>query len=109
MPTKILLGISDFFTAYLLWIVLALIVIGIALVRYKKTEKGGLAIDGLLLKLPIFGVILRKVAVSKFTRTLSTLIKSGVNIIESLEITAKTSGNKLIEKCVLETQASIKE
>ena len=107
--TLFLLALSDFLNAYLLWVILGLIIFSFLFVRYKKTEAGALYLDGLALKLPIFGVILRKVAVSKFTRTLSTLTKSGVNILEALEITAHTSGNKLVEKVVLDTRTSIKE
>jgi Type II secretory pathway, component PulF len=74
-----------------------------------NTEKGKLRFDSLQLKLPIFGILLTKVAVSKFTRTLSTLIKSGVPILSSLEIVAKTSGNKAVEKAVENVTISVKE
>jgi type IV pilus assembly protein PilC len=79
----------------------------IALVQYNKTEKGKLYIDGLKLKIPIFGELERKSAVSRFSQTLSTLLTSGVTIIEALSITAKTSGNKVIEKGLLRTLEKI--
>ena len=65
--------------------------------RYIETDKGRTKIDGILLNMPIFGILFRKVAISKFTRTLSTLIKSGVPILSALEIVGKTSGNKVVE------------
>ena len=79
------------------------------LARLAKTEKGRLFIDGSSLKAPIFGPILRKVAVSKFTRTFSTLVKAGVPILTCLDIVGKTSGNKVVEQAVDEVRSSIKE
>jgi len=77
--------------------------------RFYKTEKGKLTVDKLLLKLPVFGPLIQKVAVAKFTRTLGTLVSSGVPIIDGLEITARTAGNKVVEGAVLSIISSIKE
>ncbi|MBN1872223.1 MAG: type II secretion system F family protein [Candidatus Omnitrophica bacterium] len=108
-PTLILIAVSDFLRRYFLYTLCALIGLGFLFNRYRNTEGGRLRTDTMLLKLPIFGVLLKKVAVSKFTRTLSTLVKSGVPILNSLEIVGKTSGNKLIEKAVDGVHSSIKE
>jgi type IV pilus assembly protein PilC len=77
--------------------------------RFYKTEKGRLTVDTMLLKLPVFGPLIQKVAVAKFTRTLGTLVSSGVPIIDGLEITARTAGNKVVEGAVLSIISSIKE
>ena len=77
--------------------------------RFNKTETGKRLIDQVKLKLPVFGMLLRKVAVAKFTRTLGTLVSSGVPIIDGLTITGRTAGNKVIELAVLSTIDSIKE
>ena len=74
---------------------------------YYKTRKGRWKIDSLLLKLPIFGSILRKIAVARFSRILSTLLSSGVPILQSLEITAKTAGNVIIEDAILKVRAGV--
>ena len=75
--------------------------------RYYRTENGKSTIDALLLKLPIFGTLIRKVAVARFTRTLGTLVSSGVPILEGLRITAKTAGNKVVEKAVMQCRAAV--
>jgi type IV pilus assembly protein PilC len=107
LPTKIVMGISHFMQHYIL-IMAGLATAGIiALRQYNKTEKGKLYIDGVKLKIPIFGELERKSAVSRFSQTLSTLLTSGVTIIEALSITAKTSGNKVIEKGLLRTLEKI--
>jgi type IV pilus assembly protein PilC len=77
--------------------------------RYINTERGRHRYDSLLLKLPIFGILFKKVAISKFTRTLSTLIKSGVPILTSLEIVGKTAGNKAIEAAVETVRTNVRE
>lgn len=79
------------------------------LARVNSTDKGKLAIDSVLLKLPVVGVIIQKVAVAKFTRTMGTLISSGVPIIEGLSITSKTAGNKVIENAITEVIEDIKQ
>jgi type IV pilus assembly protein PilC len=108
-PTMVLITLSDFVRKYFFFAVIFSVIVGIMLNRYVKTDVGSYRKDAVSLKMPVFGPLLRKVAVSKFTRTLSTLIKSGVPILSSLEIVAKTAGNKVVEKAVSNVQSSIKE
>ena len=109
LPTQIVLGLSNFVRAYFLYGV-ALIVGGVfALKWWYGTTGGKWAVDSFLLKTPVFGILIRKVAVAKFTRTLGTLISSGVAILDGLDITARTAGNKVVEAAVLKTRASISE
>lgn len=109
LPTKILVMISDFLIhSFWVWS-LGLIVGVFALQNFIRTERGTVIFDHFKLKMPLFGIIMRKVAVSKFSRTLSTLIKSGVPILSALEIVSKTSGNKVIEAAVDKVRASIRE
>jgi type IV pilus assembly protein PilC len=108
-PTLILITISDFLQAYFLFAVIGLGAIGFFIVRYINTEKGRYQFDSLMLNMPIFGVLFTKVAVSKFTRTLSTLIKSGVPILAALEIVGKTAGNKAVETAIDKVRASVRE
>jgi len=88
---------------------LAIVVFIIVFKQIRKTEKGQAATDRMFLKLPIFGILLKKVAVAKFTRTLGTLISSGVPILDGLEITAKTAGNKVIEYAVMDIRQAVSE
>jgi len=108
-PTAILIAISEALQKYFSAVVVIVVVAVILISRYLKTEKGRLRYDSFLLKLPIFGTLLTKVAVSKFTRTLSTLIKSGVPILNSLEIVGKTSGNKAVEVAVETVRTNVRE
>ena len=108
-PTQVLINISDFLRNYFFFAVAAIGVIIFLLARFLRTETGRLKFDTFILKVPIFGALLTKVAVSKFTRTLSTLVKSGVPILNSLEIVGRTSGNKLVERAVVKVHSSIKE
>ncbi len=107
LPTKIVLWLSDFVQTWILVIIVAIVAGIFALRRYYATEAGQSVIDALLLKLPVFGTLIRKVAVARFTRTLGTLISSGVPILEGLRITARTAGNKVVEKAVLVTRAVV--
>lgn len=108
-PTQFLLGVSDFVRQYLVLEVAAGIG-GVVLFQMAlNTPRGRLAADRLLLRLPIVGTLLQKVVVARFARTLATLVKSGVPILGSLEIVAKTAGNKVIERAVLAARASIRE
>ncbi|MDO8525565.1 MAG: type II secretion system F family protein, partial [Candidatus Omnitrophota bacterium] len=109
MPTLILITISDAMQKYFFPGLAIVVGIAVALAKYIKTEKGALRIDGILLKLPVFGVLFTKVAVSKFTRTLSTLIKSGVPILSALEIVGKTSGNKVVEHAIENVRMNVRE
>ncbi|MBI4975004.1 MAG: type II secretion system F family protein [Candidatus Omnitrophica bacterium] len=108
-PTLILIGISDFLQNYFLFTVIAFIILAFLFARYINTENGKLRFDTFLLKMPIFGVLFKKVAISKFTRTLSTLIKSGVPILASLEIVGKTAGNKAVEIAVDNVRTNVRE
>ena len=81
----------------------------IGIKQFRKTEKGQVVTDKIMLRLPVFGMLLKKVAVAKFTRTLGTLISSGVPILDGLEITAKTAGNKVIEYAVMDVRAAVSE
>jgi type IV pilus assembly protein PilC len=109
LPTQIVLEASRITRTY--WYIfsgmLAAVVLGLRF--YYQTPNGQRVIDGLVLKLPVIGELIRKVAVAKFTRTLGTLISSGVAILDGLEITARTAGNKIIEEAVMRTRASIAE
>jgi type IV pilus assembly protein PilC len=108
LPTRIVMGISNFLAGWGgLAILGALIGLAVGIRTYYKTEKGRWHIDSLLLKLPIFGSILRKIAVARFSRILSTLLSSGVPILQSLDITAKTAGNVVIEDAILKIRAGV--
>ncbi|MBS1796672.1 MAG: type II secretion system F family protein [Acidobacteria bacterium] len=108
LPTRIVMAISGFLAG---WGGLALLVImigsAIGIRSYYKTPKGRWQIDSLMLKMPIFGSILRKIAVARFARILSTLLSSGVPILQSLDITAKTSGNVIIEDAIMKIRAGV--
>jgi type IV pilus assembly protein PilC len=109
LPTQIVLELSRLVQAYFL-VGLGVVVAAILGIRWwYGTPSGKINIDRLLLRLPVFGTLIRKVAVAKFTRTLGTLISSGVAILDGLEITARTAGNKVVEMAVLRTRASIAE
>lgn len=108
LPTRIVMGISGFLAGWGgLGLLAVLIASGVGIRTYYKTEKGRWHIDALLLKTPIFGSILRKVAVARFSRILSTLLSSGVPILQSLDITAKTAGNVIIEDAILKVRAGV--
>jgi len=110
MPTLIVMKISGFL-AGLGGMILGILMVAavVAFKQIRKIEKGQAITDRIFLKLPIFGIMLRKVAVAKFTRTLGTLISSGVPILDGLEITAKTAGNKVIEYAVMEIRQAVSE
>jgi type IV pilus assembly protein PilC len=107
LPTQIVVGMSKLLKAYWLNMIAGSVVTGWLLRRYYATNKGKRRIDALSLKLPILGDVLRKSAVSRFTRTLGTLISSGVSILDGLEITAKTAGNRVIQDAIMQSRASI--
>ena len=107
LPTRIVIGCSNFLQGY--WWVLIAAGFGtfVTVNRYYATDGGRLLIDGFLLKVPVLGDVLRKSAVSRFTRTLGTLISSGVSILDGLEITARTSGNRVIQNAIMASRESI--
>ena len=110
LPTRIIIAMSDFLAGIGGVIVFASVVaLMIAITQVRRTEKGKTIIDSILLKLPVFGILLRKVAIAKFTRTLGTLVGSGVPILDSLDITAKTAGNKVVEYSVYEVKKAVSE
>jgi type IV pilus assembly protein PilC len=110
LPTQILIHVSKLLRMYLPWILLiGVVVFFILRLLVTKTEKGRITFDSLCLKLPVFGPLFRKIAVSRFARTLGTLVRSGVSILEALEIVAKTSGNKIVELAVMGARSSIRE
>ncbi|MBU3911751.1 MAG: type II secretion system F family protein [Candidatus Omnitrophica bacterium] len=108
-PTRVLILVSDTLRSMFIYVVIVLAAVIFALKKFLNTKQGRIAFDMITLKLPIIGELLRKVAVAKFTRTLATLVKSGVPILVSLEIVGKTSGNTVIEKALNDVRVSIKE
>jgi type IV pilus assembly protein PilC len=109
MPTQIVVAMSDFIQAYVLHIIVGMFVFKFSYKKFGETKRGREILDDIYLKLPVFGVLIRKVAVAKFTRTLGTMISSGVPILDGLEIVAKTAGNKTVEKAILKVRQSISE
>ncbi len=108
LPTRIVMGISGFLAGWGgLGLLISLIGSSIGISYYYKTTKGRWQIDKLMLKMPIIGSILRKVAVARFARILSTLLSSGVPILQSLDITSKTAGNVIIEDAILKVRAGV--
>jgi len=108
LPTRMIIGISNFIAGMGgLLILVSIIATIVFIIQFRRTEKGKKIIDTILLKLPIFGTLLNKVAVAKFTRTLGTLVSSGVPILDCLEITAKTSGNKVVEYSILDIRKEV--
>jgi len=108
-PTRIVIAFSNFITRYILLIIGAFIAINIGIRKYYGTEKGRKLIDRLALNIPIVGPLIRKVSVAKFTRTLGTMISSGVPIMDGLEIVAKTAGNKIVEEAIFKVRQAISE
>ena len=108
LPTRIVIGLSNFVgSIYGLMLVIFFIAAGFAVKFWYGTPKGRFIIDGLILKAPVVGLVLRKIAVARFTRTLGTLISSGVPILEGLDITARTSGNAVIERAIAQTRKAV--
>lgn len=108
-PTQIVVGISRFAKGNIHYMIGAIVVFIFAFKRFYATAKGRVLMDDIMLKLPVFGPLLRKVAVAKFTRTMSTMISSGVPILEALEIVAKTAGNKTVEAAIFNVRSGITE
>lgn len=109
LPTQIVVNLSNIVKNYFIYILILFFIISFVIKKIYNTEKGRLNIDRGLLKAPVFGMLLRKVAVAKFTRTLSTMLSSGVPILEALQVVARTSGNKVIEGAVFRVADSIAE
>ncbi|MBF0100756.1 MAG: type II secretion system F family protein [Desulfobacterales bacterium] len=109
LPTKLVIDMSNFVIGNLIYIIGSIALFIYAFKRFYKLERGRYIMDSLFLKLPIFGPLIRKVAVSKFTRTMGTMLSSGVSILEALDIVAKTAGNKIIEESIYDTRSAISE
>ncbi len=108
LPTRIVIALSKFIgSVYGFSILVVFILTGVALKIWYGTPQGRMAIDQVMLRLPLIGIILRKIAVARFTRTLGTLISSGVPILEGLDITARTSGNAVVEKAINQTRKAV--
>lgn len=109
MPTQVVIAISNFIQSYILVIIGGFVLTVFIFKKVYSTKRGREVIDKLALKAPIFGVLIRKVAVAKFTRTLGTMVSSGVPILDGLDIVAKTAGNKTVEKAIIDVRKSISE
>ena len=108
-PTQFVINLSNFTVAYFKYIAAGAIAAGVLVRQFYQTEAGRFTLDHALLQAPVFGDLIRKSAVARFTRTLSTLVSSGVPILDALTITARTAGNKVVERAVLATRVSISE
>jgi len=109
VPTQFVINLSEFVQSYIFHLIVAIVLFVFAFRRFYRTKKGQALIDEMILKLPVFGLLIRKVAVSKFTRTMGTMLNSGVAILEALDIVAKTAGNKTIEKAIYSVRSAISE
>jgi len=107
--TQVVIDVSNFMKSNILFLIMGAAALVYAIKRYYATPKGRLVMDRMFLKLPVMGDLIRKAAVAKFTRTLGTLITSGVPILEGLTITSKTAGNKVVEGAILMARQSISE
>ncbi|MDI6687960.1 MAG: type II secretion system F family protein [Desulfobacterales bacterium] len=108
-PTQIVVNMSRFIKSNILYIIISIVFIIFAFKRFYKTDKGQILLDDLFLRLPVMGMLLRKGAVSKFTRTMSTMLSSGVSILDALNIVAKTAGNRTIETAIYDVRSGISE
>ncbi|MFH1678500.1 MAG: type II secretion system F family protein [Candidatus Omnitrophota bacterium] len=109
LPTQILIAISDILKQMFIFVVIGVGILVFLIKRYINTNRGRYNFDKLTLKLPVLGMLFRKVAVAKFSRTLSTLVKSGVSILDALSIVAKTAGNKIVEEAVKNSLRAVRE
>jgi type IV pilus assembly protein PilC len=109
LPTRITIAVSKFLGRYMWLLVLLMGAGAFSLFQYHKTYRGKRQIDQIVLKLPVLGILMRKIAVARFCRTLGTLLTSGVPILDGLEITARTSGNSIVEDAIMATRKSIEE
>jgi len=108
-PTKIVLGISHFLSSNILYLLVGMIGLLAAFIYWKRTPQGGLAVDKAMLRTPVLGNLVRKSSVARFTRTLATLLASGVSILEALDITAKTAGNRVVARAINRSVVAIAE
>jgi type IV pilus assembly protein PilC len=108
-PTKVVMGISHFLSSNILYMLVGAIGLLAAFIYWKRTPQGGLTVDKAMLRVPVLGNLIRKSSVARFTRTLATLLASGVSILEALEITAKTAGNKVVARAINKSVVAIAE
>jgi type IV pilus assembly protein PilC len=108
-PTQFVINLSRFVSHNILYMIIGMAVLIYLFRRFYRTEKGKYLFDDLFLKMPLFGLLLKKVAVAKFTRTFGTMISSGVPILEAMDIVAKSAGNKVVEKAIYKARGSIAE
>lgn len=108
-PTQILIDASRFLQGYVIHIAAIFVIAVFLFQRYYKTESGRLRIDTLLLKIPLFGILFKKVAVARFSRTLAAMVGGGVPILDGLEIVSKTAGNRVVENALMETRKGVSE
>jgi type IV pilus assembly protein PilC len=108
-PTQITINISNWFVATWYYALFALVGVVVAIRFYYQTDHGRMNIDRLLLRLPVVGDLLRKVAVARFSQNMAILLSSGVPILDGLAITAKTAGNKVVEKAIIDSRLSISQ
>ena len=108
-PTQVVVAMSDLVKSKIVYINVGIILFVVAFKKFHSTQKGRDVVDDLLLKIPVFGELLRKVAVAKFTRTMGTMLASGVAILEALDIVAKTAGNRTVEKAIYNVRSGIAE
>jgi len=108
-PTRLVIALSAFLKRYFFFIIISLVIVGFAFKKVRKIKRGKRILDRIFIKVPIFGDLVRKASISRFARTLGILIKSGVPILDGLDITARTSGNMIVEDAVLKAKRSIGE
>jgi type IV pilus assembly protein PilC len=109
VPTQLVVAASDLVKSKIIYIIIGIVILGFTLRKFYATEKGQDIADDVVLKIPVFGELLRKVAVAKFTRTMGTMLASGVAILEALDIVAKTAGNRTVEKAIYDVRSGIAE
>jgi type IV pilus assembly protein PilC len=108
-PTQFVINVSEWFQRWVVLLIVALIAFSILFGRFYATRRGRALVDDLVLRVPVLGDLIRKVAVARFTRTLGTMIQSGVPLLDGLDIVARTAGNKTVEAAIFKTRASIAE
>ena len=108
-PTQFLINVSDTLRTNFIWVIGGMIVVGVGITMFGKTDFGRLQLDRIKLRLPVFGILIRKVSISRFSRTLSTLTQSGVPILSALEIVGKTCGNRVLEMAVSNVRTNVRE
>ncbi|SFM45541.1 type II secretion system F family protein [Thermodesulforhabdus norvegica] len=107
LPTLVVVKISDLVRSYIHWVVVAIFAIGWLIRRWSKTEKGRYALDALILRLPVFGQLIRKSCIARMCRTLGTLVENGVPILEALNIASRTVGNRVLERAIIYAREEI--